>query len=71
MTGSTGYESDVEHYFNSSAAASTCSVEPGNAADVGKLVRIQALFSVAETAETDRRLQLQIVGQNKAPFGVR
>ncbi|KAI0058448.1 FAD-binding domain-containing protein [Artomyces pyxidatus] len=39
---STSYESDISHWAVSSSAISTCSVEPGTAADVGIILRALA-----------------------------
>src|SRR5947209_7118717 len=45
------YTSDVLHYFSSSSQKSTCSVEPGSAEDVSKIVRY--ILLVLLSASTD------------------
>lgn len=45
------YVSDVSHYFSSSSQVSTCSVEPGSAEDVSKIVRYILLVPLSASAD--------------------
>ena len=42
--GSSQYDRDIAHYYDSSSAVSICSVEPGSAADVGEVVSGHSLY---------------------------
>ena len=61
MSVSIQYTEDIEHWAGSSTQDATCSVEPGNAEDVGKIVRLSTILphtmpSSHARVATDRRV---------------
>ena len=46
ISGTNGYNNDTSRYANSTFQQSACSVEPGNAEDVGKIVSCNAVLSL-------------------------
>lgn len=63
------YAKDIGHWATSSTDVAACSVEPGNAADVGIIVII--LYRILlESSLTLFVFQLQILGSTETPFAV-
>jgi len=62
------YLIDMSHASAASSQASTCSVEPGSAEDVSKIV--SHVYPAHKLLPT-RISQLHILGSNRAPFGVK
>lgn len=64
------YNSDISHFSVSSNQAAACSVTPGTAEDVGKIVSSTPFMRSDPIASCSPLLQLQILGATKTPFAV-
>lgn len=67
LLGSTQYDSDNFHTYGTSSQPSTCSVEPGSAEDVAKIVRASIRVFIFHCLTPPK---LVIVGATRTPFAV-
>ena len=65
------YLSDISHAFASGTEQSACSVEPGSAEDVGKIVRYLYIYMTSSALTSPSPSQLCILGSTRTPFAVK